>query len=41
MPAFTMDDVDENVVATFKKLAAKKGRIDSSLLDEPKEVLLR
>ena len=40
MPAFTMDDVDDNVVATFKKLAAKKGRIDSSLLDEPKEVLM-
>ena len=40
MPAFTMDDVDDNVVAAFKKLAAKKGRIDSSLLDEPKAVLL-
>ena len=40
MPAFTMDDVDDNVVMAFKKLAAKKGRIDSSLLDEPKEVLL-
>ena len=40
MPAFTMDDVDDNVVTAFKKLAAKKGRIDSSLLDEPKEVLL-
>ena len=40
LPAFTMDDVDDNVVAAFKKLAAKKGRIDSSLLDEPKEVLL-
>ena len=40
MPAFTMNDVDDNVVAVFKKLAAKKGRIDSSLLDEPKEVLL-
>ena len=40
MPASTIDDVDDNVVAAFKKLAAKKGRIDSSLLDEPKEVLL-
>ena len=40
MPAFTMDDVDNNVVAIFKKLAAKKGRIDPDLLDEPKEVLL-
>ena len=40
MPAFTIDDVDDNVIAAFKKLAAKKGRIDSSLLDEPKEVLL-
>ena len=40
MPAFAMDDVDDSVIAAFKKLAAKKGRIDSSLLDEPKEVLL-
>ena len=40
MPAFTMDDVDDNVIAAFKKLAAKRGRIDSSLLDEPKKVLL-
>ena len=40
MPAITIDDVDDNVVAAFKKLAAKKGRIDSNLLDEPKEVLL-
>ena len=40
MPAFTMEDVDDNVITAFKKLAAKKGRIDSSLLDEPKEVLL-
>ena len=40
MPAFTIDDVDDNVIAAFKKLAAKKGRIDSSLLDESKEVLL-
>ena len=40
MPAFTIDDVDDNVVAAFKRLATKKGRIDSNLLDEPKEVLL-
>ena len=40
MPAITIDDVDDNVVAAFKKLAAKKGRIDSNLLDEPQEVLL-
>lgn len=40
MPAFTMNDIDDNAVALFKKLAARKGRIDSILLDEPKDVLL-
>lgn len=40
IPAFTIDDVDDDVVAMFRKLAAMKGRIDSNLLDEPKEVLL-
>lgn len=40
MPAFTMNDIDDNAVGLFKKLAARKGRIDSVLLDEPKEVLL-
>lgn len=39
-PAFTMKNVDDSVVEKFKELAAKKGRIESSLLNEPKEVLL-
>jgi len=40
LPAFTMNDVDDGIVAEFKKLAARKGRIDPRLLEEPKEVLL-
>lgn len=40
LPAFTMDDVDDEVVKHFKQWAAKKGRIDKNVLDEPKEVLL-
>ncbi len=37
-PAFEMEDVDDNVIARFKKLAAKKWRIDTSFLAETKEV---
>lgn len=40
-PAFTIDDVDDNVVDYFKKLASKKGRIEKGLLEEPKDVLLQ
>jgi len=40
LPAFTMDDVDDEVVKRFRQWAAKKGRIDKNVLDEPKEVLL-
>ena len=40
LPAFKIGDVDDNAVKLFKALAAKKGRIESSLLDESKEVLL-
>ena len=40
LPAFTMADVDDGVIAKFRSLAAKKGRIETSLLEEPKEVLL-
>jgi ATP-dependent DNA helicase RecG len=40
IPAFTMADVEDSVISKFKELAAKKGRIESSLLEEPKEVLL-
>lgn len=41
LPSFTMDDVDDKVVQRFKKWASKKGRIDQSALDEPKEVLMK
>lgn len=40
LPAFTIDDVDDNVIEHFKKWASKKGRIDQSVLNEPKEVLM-
>lgn len=40
LPAFKISDVDDGVVKRFKALAANKGRIESSLLEEPKEVLL-
>ena len=41
LPAFKIDEVDDDAVKKFKALAAKKGRIESSLLDESKEVLLQ
>lgn len=40
MPAFSLKDIDDNAVERFKQLAAKKGRIDKSMLDEPKAVLM-
>lgn len=40
LPYFTMDDVDDEVVERFKKWAVKKGRIDKSVLDEPKDILM-
>ena len=40
LPAFSMADVDDGVASKFKSLAAKKGRMETSLLDESKEVLL-
>lgn len=40
LPVFKMSDVDDNAVKRFRELAAGKGRIDSALLNEPKEVLL-
>ena len=40
IPAFTIRNVDDSVITKFKELAAKKGRIDSKLLEEPKEILL-
>ena len=40
LPAFSMNDVDDEVVAHFKQWAAKKGRIGQSVLDEPKDALM-
>ncbi len=40
LPAFSINDVDDVIVERFKKWAAKKGRIDKSVLDEPKDVLM-
>ncbi len=40
IPAFSMADVEDSVISRFKELAAKKGRIEPSLLEESKEVLL-
>ncbi len=39
-PAFSMNDVDDEIVTHFKQWAAKKRRIDPSVLDEPKDVLM-
>ncbi len=40
IPAFTMSDIDDAAVAKFKSLAAKKGRMETSLLEETKEDLM-
>lgn len=40
LPIFHMEDVDDGLIERFKRLAAAKGRIDESLLREPKDVLL-
>ncbi len=39
-PSFTLDDVDDDEVQKFCRLAAGKGRIAPELLKEPKNVLL-
>ena len=40
LPAFSLNDVDDSIVEHFKQWATKKGRIDRSVLDEPKDVLM-
>ena len=40
LPSLTMNDIDDSIVNKFKQWAAKKGRIDKSVLDEPKEILM-
>lgn len=41
LPAFSLADVDDGIVERFKQWAFKKGRIDKSVLDEPKDVLMQ
>ena len=41
LPTFTIDDVDDSVIKRFKAWAIAKGRIDKSVLNEPKEVLMQ
>lgn len=40
LPSFAYGDIDDLIVERFKKWAAKKGRIDQSILDESKETLM-
>ena len=40
LPSLTMNDIDDSIVNKFKQWATKKGRIDKSVLDEPKEILM-
>ena len=40
LPVFKMEDIDDQAVDYFKKLAAAKGRIDPALLNESKDVLM-
>lgn len=40
LPAFSLNDIDDSIVERFKRWAAKKGRIDKSILDEPKDALM-
>lgn len=40
LPGFTINDIDDELVNRFKTLAAKKQRLDESVLDEPKDILM-
>ncbi len=40
LPAFQPEDIDDEAIRSFQKLAARKGRIDPDMPEEPKEVLL-
>ena len=39
LPAFSLNDIDDSIVDALSS-GAKKGRIDKSVLDEPKDVLM-
>lgn len=40
LPGFTINDIDDDLIKRFKVLALNKGRIDESVLSEPKDVLM-
>ena len=40
LPAFSLNDVDDSIVEHFKQWAVKKGRIDKTVLIEPKDTLM-
>lgn len=40
LPAFSLDDIDDGIVSHFRQWAARKGRIDRSVLEESKEMLM-
>ena len=40
LPAFFLEDVNDELLGRFKQWGIKKGRIDQSVLDEPKKILM-
>lgn len=40
LPAFSLEDVNDELLGRFKQWGIKKGRIDQSVLDEPKNILM-
>lgn len=40
LPGFRLEDISDQAIDHFKKLAKKKGRIPTDYLDEPKEILI-
>lgn len=40
LPAFSLEDVNDELLDRFKQWGIKKGRIDQSVLDEPKKILM-
>ena len=40
LPAFSLEDVNDELLGRFKQWGIKKGRIDQSVLDEPKKILM-
>lgn len=40
LPAFSLEDVNDELLGRFKQWGIKKGRIDQSVLDEPKNIMM-